>query len=101
MMRQAGDRIEVGGAMTLAEASALLANGGNALTGTETETVFDLSAVEMVDSSSIAVIFGWLRQAQAQGKTIRIAHPPRDLLSLAALYGVTELLPLCNSKSET
>lgn len=105
MMRQAGDRIEVGGAMTLAEASALLANGGNALTATGTgaaaEAVFDLSAVEMVDSSSIAVIFGWLRQARAQGKTLRIAHPPRDLLSLAALYGVTELLPLCNSKNET
>lgn len=96
MMRQVGDRIEVGGTMTLADASMLLARGGSALTGAE--TVFDLSAVETIDSSSIAVIFGWLRQAQAQGKTIRIAHPPRDLLSLAALYGVTELLPLCNKE---
>lgn len=92
MIRNAGDRIEVSGAMTLPGASALLADGTAALTGAE--TVFDLSAVDAVDSSSIAVIFGWLRQAKRAGKTIRIAHPPQDLLSLAELYGVTELLPL-------
>ncbi len=92
MIRNAGDRIEVSGAMTLPGASTLLADGAAALTGAE--TVFDLAAVDAVDSSSIAVIFGWMRQAQREGKTIRIAHPPRDLLSLAELYGVTDLLPL-------
>ncbi|MBV2235886.1 MAG: STAS domain-containing protein [Sterolibacterium sp.] len=99
MMQRLGEgeeaRVAVKGAMTLAEASALLATGASMLA--EAETVFDLSAVESVDSSSLAVIFGWLRQAQAQEKTLCIAHPPRDLLSLAALYGVTELLPLCST----
>lgn len=92
MIRNAGDRLEVSGAMTLPGATALLAAGGAALASGE--TVFDLKAVDAVDSSSIAVIFGWLRQAKTQGKTIRISNPPQDLLSLAELYGVTELLPL-------
>ena len=78
--------------MTLPGATALLAEGNAALANTE--TVFDLSAVETVDSSSIAVIFGWLRKAREQGKTVRIVHPPQDLLSLADVYGVMELLPL-------
>jgi phospholipid transport system transporter-binding protein len=47
-----------------------------------------------VDSSGLTVVFGWVRAAKAQGRTVRISHPPQNLLSLAALYGVTELLPL-------
>jgi phospholipid transport system transporter-binding protein len=88
----AGDRVEVSGAMILSEASKLLAEGSATLASAE--TLFDLSAVTDVDSSSIAVIFGWLRAAQQQGKAIRIAHPPQELLSLSSVYGVTELLPL-------
>ena len=35
-----------------------------------------------------------LAHAKAQGKIARISNPPQNLLSLASLYGVTELLPL-------
>ena len=92
MIRAAGNRIEVSGAMVLPGASELLTEGSAALTNAE--TLFDLSAVTDVDSSSIAVIFGWLRAARRQGKAIRILNPPQELLSLADVYGVTELLPL-------
>ena len=78
--------------MTLAAASELLASGCAALA--EGETVFDLAAVSEVDSSSLAVIFGWLRAAQRQSRSLRIANPPADMLSLAEVYGVKELLPL-------
>jgi phospholipid transport system transporter-binding protein len=78
--------------MTLPGAAELLAEGSAVLASAE--TVFDLATVTDVDSSSIAVIFGWLRAAQQQGKSVRIAHPPQELLSLADVYGVTELLPL-------
>lgn len=92
MIRNAGDSIEVSGAMTLPGATELLAAGHGCLANPE--TIFDLAAVTEVDSSCIAVIFGWLREAERLGKTIRIAHAPKDLLSLAEVYGVTELLPL-------
>lgn len=92
MIRTAGNRVEVSGAMTLPNAAELLTEGSAALA--DQQTLFDLATVTDVDSSCIAVIFGWLRAAQQQGKAITIEHPPKDLLSLAALYGVTELLPL-------
>lgn len=92
MIRDTGDRLEVCGAMTLAGATTLLAQGTAALK--PGMTFFDLKAVEVVDSSALAVIFGWLRAAKQQGKQLTLLHAPQDLQSLAALYGVTELLPL-------
>lgn len=92
LSRIADGRVAVSGDMTLETASALLAEGATALT--HDEVTFDLAAVAEVDSSGLAVLFGWLRTARAQGKTLRIANPPSNLLSLAEVYGVGELLPL-------
>ena len=92
MIRAAGDRIAVDGAMTLPAATQLL-NEGNALIAGGLELV-DLTAVTDVDSSGLAVVFGWLRAAKAQGKAIRIANPPEDFVSLAEVYGVADQLPL-------
>ncbi|MDR2240502.1 MAG: STAS domain-containing protein [Zoogloeaceae bacterium] len=92
MIRDAGDRIEVSGPLTLGQAREML-EAGSALIQ-RSETVFDLSQVQEVDSSGLTVVFGWARAAKRQGKVVRISNPPRNLLSLAALYGVTELLPL-------
>ncbi|MBI3524463.1 MAG: STAS domain-containing protein [Betaproteobacteria bacterium] len=91
MIRSSGNRVEVAGDMTLSSAAMLLEEGGKALE--HPATVFDLAAVTDVDSSSIAVIFGWLREAQRREKTLSIVNPPEDLLSLAAVYDVSELLP--------
>lgn len=92
MIRDGGDdRIEITGAMTLATARALLSAGSEKLhAGT---TLFDLGSVQEVDSSGLTVIFGWQRAAARAGKTIRIINPPQNLLTLAELYGVEELLP--------
>jgi phospholipid transport system transporter-binding protein len=92
LTRAADGRLAVSGDMTLATARTLLADGVAALA--EGEVVFDLAAVDEIDSSGLAVLFGWLRAAQAQGKSLRIANPPRNLLSLAEVYGVGALLPL-------
>lgn len=92
MIRDAGDSLQVSGAMTLANARALLEAGVEQLRNGK--TVFDLSTVKEVDSSGLTVIFGWQRAAARAGKSIRISNPPQNLVSLAALYGVSELLPL-------
>jgi phospholipid transport system transporter-binding protein len=92
MIREQEGRLAVEGAMTHDSARALLEAGTAALK--PGATVFDLSAVKEVDSSCLAVIFGWLRAASAGGKSVTIAHPPASLLSLADLYGVSEMLPL-------
>ena len=46
-----------------------------------------------MDSSGLAVVFGWTRAAMAAGKSIRLLNLPQNLVSLAAVYGVADLLP--------
>jgi len=93
MIQCASDNVvDVSGAMTLPYASGLLAEGNSSLQWDK--TLFNLAAVTDVDSSGLAVVFGWLRQAQRLGKSIGIANPPRELLSLAEVYGVSEFFPL-------
>lgn len=93
MIRDAGDRLEVSGPLTLGQAKQMLEAGCNQLGGRQ-QANFDLAKVEEVDSSGLTVIFGWVRAARRLGKPICISNPPQNLLSLARLYGVTELLPL-------
>jgi phospholipid transport system transporter-binding protein len=80
------------GDMTLETAASLFAKGIEI--STEPTLVFDLSGVDEVDSSGLAVLFGWMRAAESQGKTLRIDNPPANLVSLAQVYDVSDLLPL-------
>ena len=82
----------VTGSMTMGSAATLLTQGVQALG--EGRTTFDLSAVTEIDSSGLAVLFGWQRAAQASGKTITIVNPPHNLRSLADVYDVSGLLSL-------
>ncbi|MBI4756498.1 MAG: STAS domain-containing protein [Betaproteobacteria bacterium] len=95
MIRDAGARAEVSGAMTIATARALLEGGARLVAeGSATSREFDLAGVDEVDSAGLAIIFGWQRAARAAGREVRIVNPPENLLSLAALYGVVDLLPI-------
>ena len=91
MIRIAGDCVEVSGPMTMAGAAALLAEGEAAIASNA--SAFDFAAVTDMDSSCLAVVFGWMRAATAGGKTLRFLNLPQNLLSLAAVYGVADLLP--------
>ncbi|MDL2283885.1 STAS domain-containing protein [Oxalobacter sp. OttesenSCG-928-P03] len=57
---------------------------------------FDLTGITTTDSSSIAVMLAWQRAAHAASKSIQFLNTPSNILSLAALYGVTDLLGLQN-----
>ena len=91
MIRITGDCAEVSGPMTLSGATALLAEGEAAVAANA--LAFDLAAVTEMDSSCLAVVFGWTRAANAAGKTLCLLNLPQNLLSLAAVYGVADLLP--------
>ena len=77
--------------MTLSGATALLAEGEAAIAANA--STFDFAAVTEMDSSCLAVVFGWTRAANAAGKTLLLLNLPQNLLSLAAVYGVADLLP--------
>lgn len=53
----------------------------------------DFSRVKSVDSAAVSMLLGWARAAQRSQRTLKLVGLPDDLLSLARLYGVDELLP--------
>ena len=53
----------------------------------------DFSKVTSVDSAAVSMLLGWTRAAQRVGQELRVRGLPQDLLNLAHLYGVAELLP--------
>jgi len=54
--------------------------------------VIDLIQVREVDTSLLALIFEWKRQAKKYKRTVSIKNTPVNLGSLAKLYGVEEFI---------
>lgn len=91
MIAREGGRMVVRGRLTIETVPALFEAGLQHLT-TE-DLVVDFSQVEAVDSAAVSMLLGWLRAAQRSQRVLRVTALPEDLLSLAHLYGVADLLP--------
>ncbi len=92
MIERNGDKLILSGPLTLQTVKALydrglLADGSKSL-------VIDLSQVEAVDSSGVSLLLSWLREAQRSNISVSFSNIPHNLLSLAKLYGVADMLPL-------
>ncbi|MBI5625765.1 MAG: STAS domain-containing protein [Nitrosomonadales bacterium] len=84
-------RLVVRGRLTIATVPALFEIGLQHLTSED--LLVDFSQVEAVDSAAVSMLLGWTRVAQRSQRTLRVTGLPDDLLSLARLYGVDDLLP--------
>ena len=84
-------RLVIRGRLTIATVPALFETGLQHLTSED--LLVDFSQVEAVDSAAVSMLLGWTRAAQRSQRTLRVTGLPADLLSLARLYGVDELLP--------
>lgn len=91
MIEQSAGRLSVHAAMVTDNARRLFEAGCAQMSAGD--QVFDLGAVEEADSSAVAVMLGWLRFAPTVGARVSFSGVPAGVLSLAELYGVTELLP--------
>lgn len=91
MIRREGERMVLSGALTLANVAAVLQDG-NAAIGEGVRTV-DLAEVGELDSSALALLLAWLREAKRQNRSLTFANLPQGLTTIARLYGVAELLP--------
>jgi phospholipid transport system transporter-binding protein len=85
------DRLVIRGRLTIATVPALFETGLRRLASED--LLVDFSQVEAVDSAAVSMLLGWTRAAQRSQRTLRVTGLPDDLLSLARLYGVSELLP--------
>jgi phospholipid transport system transporter-binding protein len=77
--------------LTMENASQTLEAGLQAMDAGESD--FDLSDLLSVDSSAVATLLEWQRQALQQGRTLRFGGLPPNLQSLIVLYGATDALP--------
>ena len=92
MIRREGRKITVSGPATLATAARLLEEGRQHLA--EGVRSVDLSEVTELDSTLLALILAWLRDARAAKRELSFVNPPEALQTLSRLYGVEELLPV-------
>jgi phospholipid transport system transporter-binding protein len=90
-MRRDGERIVLSGPVTLANVAALLEEGRRHLA--EGAGTIDLAGVTELDSSALALLLAWLREARAGGRAVAFANLPESLQTIARLYGVEDLLP--------
>ena len=56
------------------------------------DAVLDLSAVEALDSSAVAIVLAWIRVLQEKNAAPVLQGVPEKLLTLARLYGVKGLI---------
>lgn len=84
-------RLVIRGRLTIATVPSLFETGLRHLASED--LLVDFSRVEAVDSAAVSMLLGWTRAAQRSQRTLRVTGLPDDLLSLARLYGVSELLP--------
>jgi phospholipid transport system transporter-binding protein len=92
MIRREGRRIVVSGPVTLANVAAILEDGRRHLA--EGVPTIDLGEVTELDSSLLAAMLAWLRDAKAASRSLSFANLPESLQTIARLYGVDSLLPV-------
>ena len=90
----AGEVLALEGALSFETLPAVLAQSVEyaARTDLPERLSIDFSAITGVDSSAVALLLEWRRQAQARGKRLDFVNLPPNLLALAELYGVAELI---------
>ena len=57
----------------------------------------DLSQLERSDSSGLAILVEWYREAQQRDKTITFLNLPTQMYDIAKVSGLNEILPLAKT----
>lgn len=91
MISREDGRLVVRGRLTIETVPALFESGLQHLA--DEDLLVDMAQVEAVDSAAVSMLLGWSRAAQRSQRTLRVTGLPADLLSLATLYGVADMLP--------
>jgi phospholipid transport system transporter-binding protein len=91
VIKREGEWMVLQGSLNIETVPALFETGLQHLSGEELNV--DFSRVESVDSAAVSMLLGWSRAAKHVQQGLRVKALPEDLLNLARLYGVAELLP--------
>ena len=90
----AGDALALTGALSFETLPAVLEQSAAyaAREDLPERLTIDFSAITGIDSSAVALLLEWRRQAKARGKTLVYVNLPANRLALARLYGVEDLI---------
>jgi phospholipid transport system transporter-binding protein len=97
MIRREGGRLFVSGPATLAQAGELLEQARAQIA--DGVNVIDLGEVTELDSSLLAALLAWMREAKGRNSALSFVRLPEGLTTIAGLYGVAELLPAAPAAS--
>lgn len=56
--------------------------------------VIDLAGIDEADSTAVSLLLEWRREAKQRGFRVVYANLPGSIVSLAEVYGVSELIPV-------
>lgn len=100
MITRKDDSLQVTGNVTIATVSALLSESLKlqAESVPNGKLLIDFAGLEKVDSSAVSLMLVWTREAQRNKVNLSFINVPGNLMSLARLYGVAELLTLSTAE---
>jgi len=88
-----GGTLSISGVLDFESVLAIEPQGRQWLAGAApAQCALDLAAVTYSSSVGIALVLGWMREAQRVGKTLAIHHIPSDMLALARVGGLDTVL---------
>ena len=86
--------LKLTGALSFESLPAVLAESAQFTSRTDLpeRLVIDFEGITDIDSSAVALLLEWRREALARGKTLEFVNLPANLVALAQLYGVADLI---------
>ena len=85
--------------MSLKNAIAITRVGIEAIQNASGDVEIDLSSIATQDSSAVAVMLEWQRCAQSLGRRLSFKGVPDGLVSLVAVYGMSQFFTINSTNS--
>ena len=96
MISRDGTKLTLSGPVTLENVARVLQEGLQQIR--EGARSVDLGGVTELDSSLLAMLLAWLREARLRNSELAFANLPQGLETIARLYGVDGLLPSAGAR---
>ena len=71
----------------------LRTQGAQLINNAKSDIQFNFQSVTFADSSGLALLLAWLRQAKTMKKAIHFTHIPQSMMEMAHTYDIDKFLP--------
>ena len=85
--------VSIVGTLSFENVTSLLDESARVFDG-ESKLQFDLQAVDKSDSAGLALLVEWMSLATKKGQSVSFVNLPKQMLDIASVSGLNEVLPL-------